>query len=89
MKGDLLQNLETAIPRLKDCLFHASLGDFWNRVEWGKMPPPPHCFSQNKHKIKPRSFFVVTMDYVDESDVKGFNYEADTGDVLERKCISQ
>ncbi len=30
----------------------ASLGDFWNRVEWGKMPPPP--LPKNNHKIKSR-----------------------------------
>ncbi len=56
------------------------------RVEWGKTPP--YCFYQNNHKIKSRSIFIVTMDYVDESD-RSFHHESYTGDVPERKQISQ
>ncbi len=29
-------------------------------------------FSYNNHKIKSREMFIVTMDYVDESDVEVF-----------------
>ncbi len=50
-----------------------SVGQLWtqhNRVEWGKMPP--YCFPHNNHKIKSKYFFIVTMDYVDESDVEVF-----------------
>ncbi len=31
-----------------------------------------YCFSQNNHKIKSRSVFIVTMDYFDKSDVQVF-----------------
>ncbi len=33
---------------------------------------PPYCFSQNNHKIMSRYIFIVTMDYVDKSDVEVF-----------------
>ncbi len=32
----------------------------------------PYCFSQNNHKMKSRYICVISMDYVDESDVKVF-----------------
>ncbi len=34
-----------------------------------KHPPPPTILLQNNHKIKSLYIFIVTMDYVDKSDV--------------------
>ncbi len=52
---------------------------------WDKMPP--YCISQNNRKIKSRYIFIVTMDYVDESDVEVFT--TSTGDVNDQIFSSQ
>ncbi len=41
-------------------------------MQSGGKRPPPHGFSQNNCKIKSRYIFIVTMDYVDKSDVEVF-----------------
>ncbi len=38
----------------------------------GENVPPPTVFSQNNHKVMSRYIFIVTMDYVDKSDVEVF-----------------
>ncbi len=33
---------------------------------------PPYCFSQNNQKMMSRYICIVTMDYIDKSDVEVF-----------------